>query len=905
MPKRSKKAKNVPSLRKSHRKRAPPTASYSLDQANTLQKQQGLLVQWREARLAGPDGITQEEALVTKLFRTIFYQDARPIQVKAIHHILFERKDCILTARTGLGKSRPLQAVSIMLPNTITLIIIPLDKIGREQAAKLERVNQNIAQLDPKSAKRGHSRTTSTPSTRLVRPLFLNSSTSDQDPRVWDKIRELEYTHILLSPEQAISKGMLEILLNPGFQERVAMVAVDEAHLVRRWGEEFRVSYAQLTTLRLRLGQSEFAHPWIACTATLDPDSFQKLRIGCAFQPDVKRLRASVDRPEIAYCFMPLTPKSFTKFTDLAFVIQPAKGKGNGIQALQHIPKTVIFIDSRSKIRTVAKLIRRWLQLRHLQVTIRELNQTVRWYHSTVGEKEQDNIYSSFAQPSSFIRIVVATESLGMGVDLDDIEVVVQYGFPINQDLETVMQRFGRAARGPSRSGKAILLYEKTRVLKAQQMLPPSQLEETDDPLVAEDDLRPVASGSRGDEDYPAPTNVVESIESEVQVDARAQSQTLVAKDNLTQKSKKQGKEVQAILVDIIRAVNSSRCARQLILAEYEEDQAEFECVPRPAKELCCNGCNHQLFRLETPPEEPNPLQHDPLRNSHPWERACFSFLTDWSKQKAAIAFQTIGWHPDADAFLSQWHLKYLCSRLNTWKSVEQLRDVLAANTADHPAYTWDWLDQYGQELIDQKPLAVAFAQSQVGVRNKNIRAARDARARSKTTSRSRSASEGRLPSIPPLLQGEQLSQEFLRRRTGSASSEEHRSHTPLQDDSQATGNLENTPKTPFCDSGFGSSFSSSFGALDGIATLVESPYISRQPAQRSSLYDNSVFGAWPLSSSAPQLSMSQPLPSSPMHKPLSEVQPNQQSLERTKTQQIGKKRPSVEPRRSLKRHQM
>jgi hypothetical protein len=53
-------------------------------------------------------------------------------------------------------------------------------------------------------------------------------------------------------------------------------------------------------------------------------------------------------------------------------------------------------------------------------------------------------------------------------------------------------------------------------------MLPPSQLKETDDPLVAKDDLRPVASGSRGDEDYPAPTNVIESIESKVQVDARA-----------------------------------------------------------------------------------------------------------------------------------------------------------------------------------------------------------------------------------------------------------------------------------------------------------------------------------------------------------------------------------------------
>jgi hypothetical protein len=125
-----------------------------------------------------------------------------------------------------------------------------------------------------------------------------------------------------------------------------------------------------------------------------------------------------------------------------------------------------------------------------------------------------------------------------------------------------------------------------------------------------------------------------------------------------------------------------------------------------------------------------------------------------------------------------------------------------------------------------------------------------------------------------------------------------------LQDDSQPTGKLENTPKTPFYDSGLGSSFSSSFGASDGIATPVESPYIPRRLVQRSSLYDDSIFNAWP-SSSAPQLSTSQPLPSSPIYKPLSEVQPNQQSIERMKTQQTGKRRTSVEPRRSSKRHQI
>jgi hypothetical protein len=118
--------------------------------------------------------------------------------------------------------------------------------------------------------------------------------------------------------------------------------------------------------------------------------------------------------------------------------------------------------------------------------------------------------------------------------------------------------------------------------------------------------------------------------------------------------------------VNIIRPVNSSRCARRLILAKYKENQAEFKRVPGPAEELCCNGCNHQLSRLETPLEEPDPPRYDALQNSHHWERACFSFFADWCEQKTAIAFGTLTWRLYADAFLSQWHLTYLCPRFDT-----------------------------------------------------------------------------------------------------------------------------------------------------------------------------------------------------------------------------------------------
>lgn len=909
MPPRNKKAKSVLSLNKSQLlPTLPTTPRQCIDKADSLLKQQKLLVQWREARPTGPNGTRYEEELVDKIFYTIFRQTARPIQVKVVCQIIFERRDCILTARTGLGKSRPLQAVSIMLPNTISLIIIPLDKIGQEQVASLERLCQTIEQLDPKSATRNQQRSSENPKNRCIRPLFVNASAADQDPQIWKKILDFQYTHILMSPEQAIGKNMIEILHTPSFAQRVVLVAVDEAHLVRRWGQDFRPCYAQLSALRLRLGQSESAHPWLACTATLDTDSFRKLQIGCCFKPDVKRFRASIDRPEIAYCFVPLSAKSLNKFTDLAFVIQPAKGKGNGVQAFQHIPKTVIFIDSRKKIRTAAKIIRQWLSLHHPEATTRDINNAARWYHSTTGKIEQENIFSSFSQPESRVRIVVATESLGMGVDLDDVEVVVQYGFPIDQDLETVIQRFGRAARGRGRSGKAILLYEKTRILKAQQMLPPSQFEEADDMLIAEDDSGAITSNLRGDEDYPIPSTIIPSIELEARTNPQGRSQTQSARTNPSEGPKNAVKAVQPVLVKTIQAATSGQCARRIILMEYEEDLVEYERIPPHAynKQLCCNGCNPQLFRLFTPPDKPDPLRSDPLKNSRDWQKACFSYLESWCEQQTATAFNDLPWRPDADAFISQWQLRYLCSRLHSWSSVDELREVLLASTANHPAYVWDKLDRYGQGLIEQKGLAVTHAHSVVQARVQKRNVARDVRIRSnRSLSRSRSVGEERTPSVPPAIRAERLLFELQHRRSGSPASRERQATTPLQEEHEAIDDAQSVPTTPFQDSGFGSSFGSSVTTFDAAIVPDQSSPPPRPPAQQYSMYDESIFNRWPLSSSAPQLSTPQVIPLSPTPMPLSEVQPNQQTSRRSRARTASKRQLPIEPQRSMKRRQL
>ncbi|PVH69827.1 hypothetical protein DL98DRAFT_541306 [Cadophora sp. DSE1049] len=76
------------------------------------------------------------------------------------------------------------------------------------------------------------------------------------------------------------------------------------------------------------------------------------------------------------------------------------------------------------------------------------------WYPST------NTIYEEFSKADSKIRIMVAIESIGTGVDLSDVKRVVQYSFPLDRLLSVLIQRFGRAARMAGIKGEAIFLVE-------------------------------------------------------------------------------------------------------------------------------------------------------------------------------------------------------------------------------------------------------------------------------------------------------------------------------------------------------------------------------------------------------------------------------------------------------------
>ena len=92
--------------------------------------------------------------------------EGRTMQIESIRALIFDRRDVILIAKTSFGKSMIPQSVSALKRNTMTIMIIPLTELGKEQLQKIQSL-----------------------------------------PEVFERLKRCEYTHILLSPEIAVEES--------------------------------------------------------------------------------------------------------------------------------------------------------------------------------------------------------------------------------------------------------------------------------------------------------------------------------------------------------------------------------------------------------------------------------------------------------------------------------------------------------------------------------------------------------------------------------------------------------------------------------------------------------------------------------------------------------------------------
>jgi len=232
---------------------------------------------------------------------------------------------------------------------------------------------------------------------------------------------------LYLSPERLKTDIIRERLV----KMPVSLIAVDEAHCVSQWGYDFRPPYLEIAEIRPYLPDV----PIMALTATATPEVVVDIQEKLLFRPGSQ-----------------VWQKSFTR-SNLAYVVRAAEGKIAQLAGiLQKVPgSAVVYVRSRRLCKDIAiELVRRKIP--------------ASFYHAGLDMEERSGRQEAWI--GGQIRVMVATNAFGMGIDKADVRSVVHLDLP--DSLEAYFQEAGRAGRDGEKA-YAVLLYaagDKERLLR-------------------------------------------------------------------------------------------------------------------------------------------------------------------------------------------------------------------------------------------------------------------------------------------------------------------------------------------------------------------------------------------------------------------------------------------------------
>ncbi|MCJ1348467.1 hypothetical protein MMC31_006699 [Peltigera leucophlebia] len=249
------------------------------------------------------------------------------------------------------------------------------------------------------------------------------------------------YTHVFTSPEIALSKKFKKNILDQHlFTDRLCLLAVDEIHLVKEWGRQFRPLYAEIEKVQKRIPNDV---PLVGVSVTLTPAVCTKVIKKAGFLPTYKLMQTSLGRPEImqVHRFMKHAKSSCL---DLQFILPKSANKAKDIQ------KTVVFVNSVTEIRPMISILQSWMKYLGYP---KESSKWIRPYYSALSDWDKGLTAAAFAvaaDENEEYVILVATDAYGMGIDNPDVKLVIQWDIPLSFD--STIQRMGRAGRKGSQS---------------------------------------------------------------------------------------------------------------------------------------------------------------------------------------------------------------------------------------------------------------------------------------------------------------------------------------------------------------------------------------------------------------------------------------------------------------------
>jgi len=344
-----------------------------------------------------------DRPIIHKILKSTFGYDLFRLQQEEIINHTLDKKDALVIMPTGGGKSICYQ-VPALASEGITLVVSPLIALMNDQVTALKQMG--------------------------VKAEAMHSNlTSDELKFVYHQLEKGELKLLYMSPERINNETTQRFLSTLNIE----LIAIDEAHCVSVWGNDFRPDYAELSSLRNIFPESAI----LALTATADKatqdDIISQLNLR-----EPKTFLSSFERKNIT-----------TYIEDGTQRIEKIKA----ILQNQEDATGIIYCLSRKDTENVSK-------------KLQAAGYNTDYYHAGLDPLERSRVQRQFQNDE--IQIICATIAFGMGIDKPNIRFVIHYNMPKN--LEADYQEMGRGGRD-GEPAEAILFHSWGDFVKLQRFI--------------------------------------------------------------------------------------------------------------------------------------------------------------------------------------------------------------------------------------------------------------------------------------------------------------------------------------------------------------------------------------------------------------------------------------------------
>lgn len=320
------------------------------------------------------------------------YDNFRDSQEEIINSVI-NRKDTLALLPTGGGKSLCYQLPALLLEGTC-LVISPLLALMKDQVYQLKNSG--------------------------IEAEYLSSELDEFDAEViFNRCKDGLTKILYVSPERLTNRVFLQNLE----EIQISFIAVDEAHCISEWGQDFRPSYQNIKAFRQDFNNI----PCLALTATATPQVLREIQ-----------LKLNLNNPV-------LFQKSFRR-TNIKIISDKISDKYQRVlNLLKYNNSTgIIYVRTRKE----AEELTRFLQRNQIS--------NVDFFHAGLPVKEKNQKQTNWINSNN--QVLVSTNAFGMGIDKDNVRFVIHFSPP--PSIENYYQEIGRAGRDGLESHAFLLWNE-------------------------------------------------------------------------------------------------------------------------------------------------------------------------------------------------------------------------------------------------------------------------------------------------------------------------------------------------------------------------------------------------------------------------------------------------------------